>query len=145
MPFKMGLKQQNLPSWFPTKRDSNQSPQVQRLGRILKFCMLEVKIVFYTFQEGNKKGTGQTGKCMPFKMGLKQQNLPSWFPTKRDSNQSPQVQRLGRILKFCMLEVKIVFYTFQEGNKKGTGQTAPMHRLFCAFVVHKHRRQVFSP
>ena len=30
-----------------------------------------------------------------------QQNLSSGFPTDLDSNQSPQLQRLARILKFC--------------------------------------------
>ena len=29
-------------------------------------------------------------------------------------------------------------------NNKGADQTVWMHRLVCAFVVRKHRRQVFS-
>ena len=30
------------------------------------------------------------------------QNLSSGFPSKRDSNRSPQLQRLARISKFCL-------------------------------------------
>ena len=35
------------------------------------------------------------------------QNLSSVFLTKRDSNQSPQLQKLARKLKFCLWQVKI--------------------------------------
>ena len=35
------------------------------------------------------------------------ENLSSGFPTKRDSNQSPQLQTLARILKFRMKQVEM--------------------------------------
>ena len=31
-----------------------------------------------------------------------------------------------------------------KANNKGADQTAGMRRLVCVFVVHNHRRQVFS-
>ena len=34
----MGLVATNLSTEFPTKRDKNQSPQLHRLARKLKFC-----------------------------------------------------------------------------------------------------------
>ena len=39
---KWVLKRENLPSGLLTKQDSNQSPQLQRLARILKFCLKQV-------------------------------------------------------------------------------------------------------
>ena len=33
--------------------------------------------------------------------------------------------------------------TFQKANNKGADQTVQMHRLVCACVVRKPRRQVF--
>ena len=59
-----------------------------------------------------------------------QQNLPSGFPTKQVSNQSPQLQELARKLKFTCV-------TFPKANREGADQTAWM--LFA-----NHRRQVFS-
>ena len=35
------LSRQNLSSWFPSKRDSKQSPQLQRLARILNFRLCQ--------------------------------------------------------------------------------------------------------
>ena len=34
-------------------------------------------------------------------------SLSSGFPTKRDANQSPQLKRLARALKFCLKQVYI--------------------------------------
>ena len=62
------------------------------------------------------------------------ENLSSGFPTKRDSNQSPQLQRRARKLKF---RSKFRYDTFQKTNNKGADQTAHMCRLVCAFVVRK--------
>ena len=56
-------------------------------------------------------------------------NLSSGFLTKQDSNQSPQLQRLARKLKFCKSRY--------EANNKGADQTARMRRLVCACVVRK--------
>ena len=53
------------------------------------------------------------------------------FPKKRDSNQSPQLQRLARKL------------TFQKAYNKGADQTAQMRRLVCAFVVPKSPKTGF--
>ena len=36
-----------------------------------------------------------------------------------------------------------MYYTFQMTNKKGAVQSAPMHRLICAFF-HMQQNQVFS-
>ena len=44
-----------------------------------------------------------------------------------------QLQRLAKILKFCMELVGLC--TFQIENNKGAGQTVRMHRLVCTFVV----------
>ena len=35
----LASSRQNLSSGFPTKRDSNQSPQLQRLARKVEFCV----------------------------------------------------------------------------------------------------------
>ena len=64
------------------------------------------------------------------------ENLSSGFPTKRDSNQSPQLQRLASML-VASLDMIL-------SNNKGTDQTAWMRSLVCACVVRKPRRQVFS-
>ena len=70
------------------------------------------------------------------------QNLSSGFPTKLDSNQSPQLQRLARKCNFTY--GKFRYDTYQKANNKGTDQSARMRRLVCAYVVRKHRRQIFS-
>ena len=62
------------------------------------------------------------------------ENLSSGFLTKRVSNQSPQLQRLARKLKF---HLKFTYDTFQKANNKGADQTAWMRRLVCACVVRK--------
>ena len=61
-----------------------------------------------------------------------QQNLSLGFPTKLDSNQSPQLQRLARKLK---VQSKSRYDTFQWANNKSADQTVRMRRLVCAFVV----------
>ena len=63
------------------------------------------------------------------------QNLSSGFPTKWDSNQLAQLQRLARKLKFAHREPR--YDTFQKANNKGADQTARMRRLVCACVVCK--------
>ena len=64
------------------------------------------------------------------------QNLSSGFLKNRDSNRSSELQRLARILKFC-LKHKFRYATFQKANNKGADQTARMRRLVCACVVRK--------
>ena len=54
-------------------------------------CILQAKIV-------KNMDLDQTTSCII--RASMQQNLSSGFPTKRDSNQSPQLQRLARKLKF---------------------------------------------
>ena len=44
------------------------------------------------------------------------QNLSSGLPTKRDSNRSPQLQRLARKMKFCLLQVFVLY--FPKGKTK---------------------------
>ena len=62
---------------------------------------------------------------------LARQNLSSGFPTKRDSSQSPHLQRLPRISKLRVASLK-------NANDKGADQSArSMRRLVCAFVVRK--------
>ena len=59
------------------------------------------------------------------------QNLSSGFPAKRDSNQSPHLQRLPRISK---LRVECL----ENANDKGDDQSVrSMRMLVCAFVVRK--------
>ena len=41
---KWASSQENLSLWFPTKRVSNQSPQLQRLAKKLKFHLQKVNI-----------------------------------------------------------------------------------------------------
>ena len=73
-------------------------------------------------------------------MGLVARKPVFGFTTKRVSNQSPQLQRLVRKLKFHLF----TYDTFQKENNKGADQTARMRRLVCACVIRKSRRQVFS-
>ena len=47
-------------------------------------------------------------------------------------------------LENCKFTCSKFRYTFNLANNKGADQTAQMRRLVCAFVVRKHRRQVFS-
>ena len=68
---------------------------------------------------------------MCVKWALTQQNLSLGFPTKGDSNQSPKLPRLARILKFRLIIMII------SSNNKGTDQSAGTCRLVCAFVVGK--------
>ena len=64
----------------------------------------------------------------------------------RDSNQSSQLQRLARKLKFNYFACSKFRYenndTFQKANNKDADQSAQMCRLVCAFVVRKPQRQV---
>ena len=58
------------------------------------------------------------------------QNLSTGFLTKGVSNQSPQLQRLARKLKFpCS---RFTYGAFQKANNNGADQTAQMRRLVCA-------------
>ena len=67
------------------------------------------------------------------------QNLSSRFLTKRVSNQTPQLQRLARKLKFTCS--KFTYGTFQYN--KDTDQTAQMCRLVCTCVVRKPPKKGF--
>ena len=65
------------------------------------------------------------------------QNLSSGFPTKRDSNQSPHLQRLPR-------RSKLRVTSLENANNKGADQSARnMRILVCAFVVQKPPRTGF--
>ena len=61
------------------------------------------------------------------------ENLSLGFLPKRVSNQSLQLQRLARKLKFHLF----TYNTFQKANNKCADQTARMHRLVCACVIRK--------
>ena len=65
------------------------------------------------------------------------ENLSSGSLTKRVSNQSPRLNRLARKLILDMILLK-------KTDNKVADETARMHRLICAFIVTKHRGQVFS-
>ena len=69
------------------------------------------------------------------------QNLSSGFPTKRDSNKSPQLQRHATCRNYACS--KYPYGAFQKANYKGAEQSTRMRRLVCAFVVRKSRRHVF--
>ena len=69
--------------------------------------------------------------------------MSSGFPTKLDSNQSAELQRLARKLNDCARS-KSICATFQLVNNKGADQPAPKCRLDCALYVRKPRRHVFS-
>ena len=69
------------------------------------------------------------------------ENLSLGFPTKRVSNQSPQLQRLARILKFT--RSKFAYGTFQKANNKGADQTARMRRLVCTCVISNTQKTGF--
>ena len=75
-------------------------------------------------------------------LGLNAKNLSSGFLTKRGSNQSPQLQRLARIMKLGLKQVYDMI--FQKVNNKGADQSVRKRRLVCSFVVRKPLRQVFS-
>ena len=57
------------------------------------------------------------------------------FQTKREANQSPQLQRLGRKSNFAFSKCR--YDTFHKVNNKGADQSVRMRRLICTFVVHK--------
>ena len=60
---------------------------------------------------------------------LSPENLSSGFPSKRDSNQSPQQQRQSRKLNFT--SSLLTHEIFQKANNKDADQTARMRRLVC--------------
>ena len=68
---------------------------------------------------------------------LTRQNLSSGCPTKRDSNQSPHLQRLPR-------RSKLRVASLENANYKGADQSArSMCMLVCAFVVRKSPKTGF--
>ena len=72
---------------------------------------------------------------------LTRQALSSGFPTKRDSNKSPQLQRLARNLKYARNKHRCG--TFYSANNKCADHTARMRSLVCAFVVRKPQKTGF--
>ena len=66
---------------------------------------------------------------------LSQENPSSGSPTKWDSNQSPQLQRLAKNWHFACGKVR--YDTFQKPNNKCADQSARMRRLVCACLVRK--------
>ena len=75
-----------------------------------------------------------------------QQNWSSGFPTNRDSNQSPQLQRLARKLKFILLVASLDMIISEKGITKAlislrgwAGWSAPL-----LFAPPPPRRQDFS-
>ena len=102
---------------------------------------------FFTNVSG--KGLSQVSRiemtrlCLATPIGAaKWQNLSSGLPTKQDSNQSPQLQRLARNWNFVCSKFRYI--TFQKANDTGADQTARMRRLVCAFVVRKPPDDRFS-
>ena len=74
-----------------------------------------------------------------YKWALTREKLSFGFPTKCDSNQSPQLQTFWN-----MNRSKFRYDTFQKVNTKGADQSAGMHRLDCTFAVCKPQRQALS-
>ena len=70
-------------------------------------------------------------------MGLDVTNLSSGFPTKRDSNQSPQLQRLARKSKFACSKFRDG--TFQNANYNGADQSAQAGLRLCCLQTTKDR------
>ena len=101
---------------FPIKGDSNQSPQLQRPARKLKFA-------------GSK-----------LSKGAKIRNQYNQVPHLTQDTNGKVSWASRNTQKVC----KSRYNTFQNANNKGADQTAQMRRLVCVFVVCKHRRQVFS-
>ena len=52
-------KQQNLSSGFPTKLDSNQSPQLQRLARRMRYDIFKKQIT-----KGLRERSGSVVECL---------------------------------------------------------------------------------
>ena len=69
--------------------------------------------------------------------------MSSGFPTKSNSNQPSELQRLARKLNDCARS-KSRCATFQLVNNKGADQPARKCRLDCALYVRKPLRHVFS-
>ena len=64
------LLQENLSSGFPRKRVSNQSPQLQRLARKLKFHLKQVYI-WYLFEKLRTQGFSRRGLYDMYKLCFK--------------------------------------------------------------------------
>ena len=54
-----------------------------------------------------RQKSGKRGSSKSIIWASSRENLSTGFPTKGGSNQSPQLQRLARILKFCLNQVLI--------------------------------------
>ena len=69
--------------------------------------------------------------------------MSSWFPTKSNSNQPAELQRLARKLN-DVARSKFTCATFQLVNNTGADQPVSKCRLDCALYVRKPRRHFFS-
>ena len=69
--------------------------------------------------------------------------MSSWFPTKLDSNQPAELQRLARKLN-DFARSKFRCATFQLVNNTGADQPVSKCRLDCDLYVRKPRKHVFS-
>ena len=69
--------------------------------------------------------------------------MSSGFPTKLDSNQPAELQRLARKLN-DVARSKFTCATFQLVNNTGADQPVSKCRLDCALYVRKPRRRFFS-
>ena len=79
--------------------------------------------------------------CLSIIWASSRQNWSLGFPTKRDSNQSPHLQRPARKFNFACWKFR--YGTFPISKTEGADQTAWMHRLVCAFVVCKASKTGF--
>ena len=70
-------------------------------------------------------------------------NVASRASGKASFQLLPQLQRLDRKVKFHLSKYMYTYGTFQKANNTGAYQTARMHRLVCACVVHKHLKTGF--
>ena len=73
---------------------------------------------------------------------LSREDLSSGCLTKRVSNQSPQLLRLARKLKFHLKQVYFMI-TFQKANNKDADHTARIRRLPAPVLFANPQRQVF--
>ena len=74
--------------------------------------------------------------------GTSWHNLTSGFPTKRDSNQSPQLQS-DKLEYYNFVWSKFRFDIFQHVNNKGANQCPRMRLLVCTWLLLNPQRQLF--
>ena len=65
-----------------------------------------------------------------------------WFPTRSDSNQAVQLQKMARGLKLRIKEVEGLYYTCSEN--KGAGQLCGYREADLRLCFRIYKKPVFS-